>query len=489
MTSDHYIRSAGLNNTQHYREMLNDMRIAQQLHTTRMQASVRLIGYTRVITRRVLEEKVAGMQAELEREHRFRLQNEQQTNARIAQLEAENRALRHKLAAYEQEQAAAQHDHNARLPWAILNSLPIHIAVLDMTGTIIAVNAAWRAFGAISPPTSETDTTPPHIDEGANYLTVCDSATGENADEAPRFAAGIRAVLAGTQPHFSLDYPCHTPTEQHWFTGYVTRLAAPGPTCVVTAHADITDRKRAELALQTSERRLCQLTSELEAANRHLRDNRDILQTIIDTIDDGFVLLDQDGYVRAINRAMTLLLGRSHAEVLRQPWAVLCQPPEADATQALTFPGNWVLDTLHDGQPRQRREHIRYPDGTTHVFNMQTLLTQSPVEQPPSDQTTGPTTGRPGGAHVVLHVADITEHLHRESQARHTERTIAGKTITALVAHRMNTPLQTIQATLETLAETDEVEQADILALAREQIDRIGVILRELDSRYRSPPE
>jgi signal transduction histidine kinase len=89
----------------------------------------------------------------------------------------------------------------------------------------------------------------------------------------------------------------------------------------------------------------------------------------------------------------------------------------------------------------------------------------------------------------VLHVADITEHLHRESQARHTERTIAGKTITALVAHRMNTPLQTIQATLETLAETDEVEQADILALAREQIDRIGVILRELDSRYRSPPE
>ncbi len=452
-----------------------------------MQASRRLIGYTRVIARRVLEEKVADMQAELEHEHRFRLQNERQTNARIAQLEAENRALRHNLAAYEQKQAATQHDHNARLAWAILNSLPIHIAVLDMNGTIIAVNAAWRTFGAVSPPAGETSATLPHTDEGANYLNVCASATGEDADEAPRFAAGIRAVLAGTQPHFTLDYPCHTSTEQHWFTGYVTRLAAPGPPCVVTAHADITDRKRAELALQTSERRLRRLTDELEAANRHLRDNRDILQTIIDTIDDGFVLLDHDGYVRAVNRAMTLLLGRPHTEVLKQPWAALTQPPEADTTLALTFPGDWVLDTLRDGQPRQRRERIRYPDGTTHVFDMQTLLTRPPVEQSPPEQTK--TTGLPIGTHVVLYVADITERLQQESQARHTERTVAGKTITALVAHRVNTPLQTIQATLEMLAETDEVEQADILARAREQIERIGVILRELDSRYHSPPE
>jgi PAS domain-containing protein len=449
--------------------------------------SMQLIANAMTTTRCAFEQKLANMQAELEHERAIRLQNEQQVSARIARLEAENRTLRHKLAAHEQKQAAAQ--HSARLPWAILNSLPIHIAVLDMNGTIIAVNAAWRTFGAVSPPADETDTTPPHTDEGANYLTVCDSATGEYADEAPRFAAGIRAVLAGTQPHFTLDYPCHTPTEQHWFTGYVTRLAAPDPPCVVTAHADITDRKRAELALQTSERRLRRLTDELEAANRHLRDNRDILQTIIDTIDDGFVLLDHDGYVRAVNRAMTLLLGRPHTEVLKQPWATLCRSVETDAAHTLTFPGDWVLDTVHDGQPRRRRERIRYPDGITHVFDMQTLLTRPPVEQPPFDQTTGPTTGLPIGTHVVLYVADITERLQQESQARHTERTVAGKTITALVAHRVNTPLQTIQATLEMLAETDEVEQANILAQAREQIERIGVILRELDSRYRSPPE
>jgi len=457
----------------------------RQWQTARVQKSIHLIMNAKVVTRRVLKQKLANMQAELEREWAIRLQNERQVSARIAQLEAENRTLRHKLAAYEQEQAAAQHE--ARLPWAILNSLPIHIAVLDMNGTIIAVNEAWRTFGAVSSPVGETSATLPHTDEGANYLTVCDSATGENADEAPRFAAGIRAVLAGTHSHFTLDYPCHTPIEQHWFTGYITRLAASGPACVVTAHADITDRKRAEQALQTSERRLRRLTDELEMANRHLRDNRDILQTIIDTIDDGFVLLDHDGYVRAVNRAMTLLLGRSHAEVLKQPWAALCRPAGTDATHTLTFPGAWVLDTVHDGQPRRRRERICYPDGTTHVFDMQTLLTRSPVEQSPPAQAK--TTGPPIGTHVVLYVADITERLQQESQVRHTERTVAGKTITALVAHRMNTPLQTIQATLEMLAETDEVEQADILARAREQIERIGVILQELDSRYHSPPE
>jgi len=469
------------------RQLREDIQHILHRHIICFQTSMNLIANAMTTTRCAFEQKLARMQAELERERAIRLQNEREASARIARLEAENRALRHKLAAQEQEQAAAQ--HSARLPWAILNSLPIHIAVLDTTGTIIAVNEAWRAFGAVRPPAGETNATLPHTDEGTNYLTVCDSAIGEDAAEAPHFAAGIRTVLAGTQPHFTLDYPCHTPTEQHWFTGYVTRLAASGLTCVVTAHADITDRKLAELALQTSERRLRRLTGKLEAANRHLRDNRDILQTIIDTIEDGFVLLDHDGYVQAVNRAMTLLLGHPHAEVLKQPWATLCRSAGTDAAHTLTFPDDWVLVTVRDGQPRRRRERIRYPDGTTHVFDMQTLLIRSPGEQSPSDQTIGPTTGRPGDAHVVLHVADITEHLHRESQARHTERAVAGKTITALVAHRMNTPLQTIQATLEILAETDEGEQADILARAREQIERIGVILRELDSRYRSSPE
>lgn len=127
-----------------------------------------------------------------------------------------------------------------RFAISTLDSLSNHIAILDESGAILAVNRAWRHFAEENPPVRKK------VSEGANYLAACDAARGGEAAAARAFADGIRRVMAGRQMEFSMEYDCHSPTEQRWFVGRVTRFIGKGPLCVVVAHEDITARKLAE---------------------------------------------------------------------------------------------------------------------------------------------------------------------------------------------------------------------------------------------------
>ncbi|MHC5544874.1 hypothetical protein ACYOEI_42105, partial [Singulisphaera rosea] len=53
---------------------------------------------------------------------------------------------------------------------SLFDSLVPHIAVVDESGVIVAVNRAWRDFAAANMGSST------HLAEGANYLEVCDRA-------------------------------------------------------------------------------------------------------------------------------------------------------------------------------------------------------------------------------------------------------------------------------------------------------------------------
>ncbi len=123
---------------------------------------------------------------------------------------------------------------------AILNALPAHIALLDAQGLIVAVNEAWRQFGDANASLNRGHAI------GVNYLGVCDRVQGDAALDAHQAAAGIRSVLAGSAMRFSLEYPCHLPTEQRWFLMVVTPLADQSPHGAVVMHLDITDRKQAD---------------------------------------------------------------------------------------------------------------------------------------------------------------------------------------------------------------------------------------------------
>lgn len=151
----------------------------------------------------------------------------------------------------DQHELSEQNQGSGALLSNVLDSLSEQIAVLDLHGNIQAVNLSWRRFAA------ENGVDPSRAAAGQNYLRTCDTAVGNDSEEATPAAEGIRQVLAGELPGFRLEYPCHSPTEQRWFLMSVTPLAQGGDISgVVVSHLLITDRILAETRQRESEARL-----------------------------------------------------------------------------------------------------------------------------------------------------------------------------------------------------------------------------------------
>ena len=131
-----------------------------------------------------------------------------------------------------------------RFAESTLEAIPASIVVLDAHGGIISTNQAWTTFAEANGGGINAGGV------GSNYLAVCDSAAGDGAEDAVRFAAGIRGVMSGDLPRFSMEYACHSSTQQRWFVGYVTRFLGNGPHSVVIAHVDVSERKRAEQVIR-----------------------------------------------------------------------------------------------------------------------------------------------------------------------------------------------------------------------------------------------
>ncbi len=126
------------------------------------------------------------------------------------------------------------------LPGRLLDSFPAHTALLGDNGRIVLVNRAWRQFGAAN------GLTHPCACVGASYLEVCDR--GARSDATARAAGdGLRETLAGGAD-LTLDYPCHSPTEESWFTLRATRFVLEGRPWLVAAHYDVTALERATRA-------------------------------------------------------------------------------------------------------------------------------------------------------------------------------------------------------------------------------------------------
>ena len=130
----------------------------------------------------------------------------------------------------------------------LLNSLGAHIAVLDARGSIVAVNDAWKRFARENGGEDEA------FYVGANYLAVCEDTRHRGGDAtAAAVVEGIGDLLRGNRDRFSVEYPCHSPTEQRWFRAHLTRFSHEGATYLAAVHEDITARKLAEDALHETE--------------------------------------------------------------------------------------------------------------------------------------------------------------------------------------------------------------------------------------------
>jgi hypothetical protein len=117
-----------------------------------------------------------------------------------------------------------------------LDERPEHTAIVDNSGTIVAVNKAWKRFSM------DNGADLRKVLEGANYLHVCERATGEQSQDAQSFGEGLRSVLSSREEGFAMEYPCHSPTERRWFVGRVERFADGDFPMALVAHENVTRR-------------------------------------------------------------------------------------------------------------------------------------------------------------------------------------------------------------------------------------------------------
>lgn len=210
---------------------------------------------------------------------------------------------------------------------------------------------------------------------------------------------------------------------------------------------DNTERKRAEEALRESE--------------KHLRRSRDALRAIFDGLDHGLSLLDSDQTVLAINQTFCQLLNHGVAPdtLVGQTWDAVCHavtPP---------FPFHAAMKSLHDGRAHRYREQYTSTDGQTRFLDIHSVPLISPEQ---------------GVDQVMVSVVDVTERLHLETLALQNEHFAARGRLAATVAHEVNTPLQSIQNCLYLAEKTTSTQRNAYLELAREELERISSIVRQL---------
>jgi hypothetical protein len=123
-----------------------------------------------------------------------------------------------------------------------LDELPEHTAIVDRSGTIVAVNKAWKRFAKDNGVADLSK-----VSEGANYLDVCERAKGEQSHYAQSFGEGLRSVLSSREERFAMEYPCHSPTERRWFVGRVERFADADSPMALVAHENVTPGARSVL--------------------------------------------------------------------------------------------------------------------------------------------------------------------------------------------------------------------------------------------------
>jgi PAS domain S-box-containing protein len=225
----------------------------------------------------------------------------------------------------------------------ILDAIPAHIALLDTNGVILVVNESWRNFGRVNGLDS------PGFGVGTNYLSVCDRATGASAEEAPAVGQGIRRVMQGKLPEYSLEYPCHTPTEQHWFRLMVTPVSSEHRMGVVVMHIDVTERRMAENQLREQEQHQRQLAGRLieaQAIGKVGSWDTDLKTMAVTWSEETHRIFGTDSKV----------FHPTHADFLKRVHV-------DDRTRV----NNAFVQSAHDGTRQSIEHRINLPDGTIKV--------------------------------------------------------------------------------------------------------------------------
>ncbi len=142
--------------------------------------------------------------------------------------------------ALERRTAAEQVRKSEELSHAVLGSLSAQVCVIDRNGHVVAGNDAWQRATPVS-----------GVDVACTLMrrqcgVSCDAASACESADSVHARDGIRSVIDGEQPSFSMEYRLAQTMGDTWHVMTVERLRLPEGGAVVS-NLNITARKRAEL--------------------------------------------------------------------------------------------------------------------------------------------------------------------------------------------------------------------------------------------------
>jgi C4-dicarboxylate-specific signal transduction histidine kinase len=121
---------------------------------------------------------------------------------------------------------------------SVLATLPGEAAIVDVSGVIVQVNAAW----AVSARADDAD--PLAVSVGANYLDACRRGIATSGESAQKAFDLVESVLHGGRDEGVIDYALRG-GEDRWFEMRVQHLVGPEGGAAIM-HFDISARKQAE---------------------------------------------------------------------------------------------------------------------------------------------------------------------------------------------------------------------------------------------------
>ncbi|HYE00692.1 MAG TPA: ATP-binding protein, partial [Alphaproteobacteria bacterium] len=204
---------------------------------------------------------------------------------------------------------------------------------------------------------------------------------------------------------------------------------------------------------------------------------QDRLQGIMDTVGEGIVTLDRQGYIRSFNAAAETLTGHPAAAVIGRPCAVLL--PEAARGQG-PFGSLITLVGRHETD-------IRRADGTVFPADLNVTELRRGDETLFIGTLRDITERRRAQARLEQEVASRTVELRAAAadarQAREAAEAAsrAKSSFLATMSHEIRTPMNGVLGLLELLQETRlDTEQAEMVAVVRDSASSLLKIIDDI---------
>ena len=286
----------------------------------------------------------------------------------------------------------------------LLHALPMPVALLDRQGTVVVVNAAWRSLASAAAGFAGAEAGP-----GGDYAAACARTAGAAQHDLRALAEGLRGVLARERDSFEMDYASTGGDgERRWWRFLAVPEVAGGSGGAGVLQTDISEERRARSGFE-----------EREA----------LLRSILDTVPDAMIVIDERGLIHSFSAAAERLFGVTAEEMRGRNVSLLMPSPYRDAHDG------YIERYLRTGERRiigigrlvvgQRR------DGSTF----------------PMELSVGEVKSR-GLRLFTGFVRDVTERQETEarlqelqSELMHVSRLSAMGQMAATLAHELNQPL------------------------------------------------